>query len=124
MTEVYQKSQEIKATAMELSLPPNKVKKLLITGNVISYSETEQIQALLQQGRTMEEIQGIMGLSYSTISGLPFQYTLKTGRNGSYTKELFIDRRGISYSYSLLWRFGLIMVPEEIEKKLSGKNEG
>lgn len=217
VTEVYQKNQEIKATAMELSLPPNKVKKLLISGNVISYPETEQIQALLQQGRTMEEIQEIMGLSCSTIntylpytkviykmseisqnaerikrykvrkkavdvlrenckeenlwncivafqeypfftsSGLPFQYTLKTGRKGSYTRELFIDRRenskslawsslriafekaiekkdtvfarpkeiadvrGISYSYSLLWRFGLITVPGEIEKKLSGK---
>lgn len=217
VTEVYQKSQEIKATAMELSFPPNKVKKLLITGNVISYPETEQIQALLQQGRTMEEIQGIMGLSYSTIntylpytkviykmseisqnaerikrykerkqaiadlkkdcteenlwrciiafrnypfytaSGLPFTYTLKVGRSGEFTKELFINRRenskslawssvkiaferavekrgavferpkaiadvrGVSYSYSFLWRFGVISVPEEVEKKLRGK---
>lgn len=28
------------------------------------------------------------------------------------------DIRGISYIYPLLWRFGLIEVPEEIEKKM------
>lgn len=220
VTEIYKKNQEIKATALELSLPPHKVKKLLITGNVISYPETEQIQALLQQGRTIEEIQGIMGLSYSTIntylpytkviykmseisqnaerikrykerkqaiadlkkdcreenlwkciiafrnypfytaSGLTFAYTLKVGRNGEFTKELFINRRenskslawssvkiafekavekrgavferpkaiadvrGVSYSYSLLWRFGVISVPEKVEVKLKGKADG
>lgn len=216
VTEVYRTTKEIKATALELSLPPNKVKKLLITGNVLSYPETEQIQELMRQGKTMAEIQNIMGLSYSTlhtylpytkviykmseisqnaervrtyqsrksavdtlmtapteehlwdcivvfqnypfhtISGLPFSYTLKTGRNGKYTKELFIDRRanskslawssvrmafekalekrdivfvrpkeladirGVSYTFSLLWRFGMISVPEEVAKKLIG----
>lgn len=212
--EVYQEKREIKATALELSLPPHKVKKLLITGGVLSYPQTEQIQTLQKQGKTIEEIQNITGLSYSAIntylpyskvvyklselsqnaervkrykfrktaveilqadrtvenlwncivtfqnypfytsSGLPFSYTLKRGRNGEFTKELFIDRRenskslafssiriafekamekkgivfsrpkeiadvrGISYSYSLLWRFGIIAVPEEIEKKM------
>ena len=38
---------------------------------------------------------------FYTSSGLPFQYTLRIG--------------GISYVYSLLWRFGIIMVPENIE---------
>lgn len=91
---------------------------------------------------------------FYTSSGLPFRYSLKTGRDGTYTKELFIDRmenskslawssvriafekamehpdviftgpkelakvRGISYSYSLLWRFGVITVPEEVEVRL------
>ncbi|MDD6616419.1 MAG: hypothetical protein PUF13_10020, partial [Lachnospiraceae bacterium] len=68
VTEVYHNSNEIKATAIELSLAPHKVKKLLITGKVISYPETEQILSLQQQGRTMEEIENIMGLSYSTIN--------------------------------------------------------
>lgn len=216
VSEVYQATNEIKATAMELSLPPNKVKKLLVTAGVLKYTETEQIQSLLQRGKTIAEIQTIMGLSYSTIntylpyskviykmseisqnaervnryknrkqavaemkencteenlwrciiafqrypfftaSGLPFTYTLKTGRNGTYTKELFIDRRenskslawssikivfdkameqlytvfdrpkaiadvrDVSYSYSLHWRFGVINVPEEMEKKPRG----
>ena len=34
--EIYQEKKEIKATALELSLPPNKVKKLLISGNVLT----------------------------------------------------------------------------------------
>ncbi len=94
---------------------------------------------------------------FRTITGLPFSYTLKIGRNGKYTRELFIDRRenskslawssvrmafekaaemegavlmrskgmadirGVSYSFNLLWRFGLITVAEGVEKKLKGK---
>lgn len=96
---------------------------------------------------------------FHTVSGLPFSYTLKKGRNGEYTKELFIDRRenskslawssvrmvferaleqqgaiftrpkelvdvrGVSYTFSLLWRFGMISVPEEVEKKLKGNRK-
>lgn len=67
VTEIYHNTNEIKATATELSLPPHKVKKLLITGKVVSYPETAQIQALIQQGKTMAEIQSIIGLSYSSI---------------------------------------------------------
>ena len=56
VTEVYHNTNEIKATVIEISLPPHKVKKLLITGKVISYSETDQILSLQEQGRTMGEI--------------------------------------------------------------------
>ncbi len=225
VVEVYMKLREIKATAIELDLPPNKVKKLLITAGVINYLETEQIQRLLKSGKTMIEVQEEMGLSRSAIntylpyskmiykmsevsqnaervakyrerkaavqslhgiieegemtgemednlwncvvafqhypfhtsSGLPFSYTLKTGRSGQYTKELFVNRRenskslawssirlafqkamekpdtifdrpkavgdirGISYIYSLLWRFGVIAVPRELEERLRGR---
>ena len=217
--EIYREKGEIKATALELSLPPGKVKKLLITGNVLSYPETKQIQDFMRQGKTMAEIQHMMDLSYSalhtylpyskviykmseisqnaervktykarksavdtlmaapteghlwdcivafqnytfhTVSGLPFSYTLKKGRNGEYTKELFIDRRekskslvwssikiafnkaleksgtvftqpkeladvrGVSYTFSLLWRFGIITVPENLGRKLKGNRK-
>ena len=30
---------------------------------------------------------------FKTVSGLPFSYTIKRGRNGELTKELWIDRR-------------------------------
>lgn len=217
--EIYREKGEIKAVAVELSLPPNKVKKMLITGKELVYPETEQILNLQKQGKTMAEIGRILGLSYSaihtylpytkviykmseisqnaervknykarkaavntlknspteehlwdciiafqnypfhTISGLPFSYTLKVGRNGEYTKELFISRRenskslawssvriafenalekqgtvwnrpkgladvrGISYTFSLLWRFGMIMVPEKAVRKLKGSRK-
>ena len=94
------------------------------------------------------------GYPFRTVSGLPFTYNLKTGRSGSYTKELLIDRRenskslswssvvlafncamertgqiitrpkelgdirGISYIYPMLWRFGIIAVPENVAARM------
>ena len=68
VTEIYCEKLKIKATALELELAPNKVKKLLITAGVLDYPETEQIQSLLQQGKTMEEVKSSLNLSYSTIN--------------------------------------------------------
>ena len=33
------------------------------------------------------------GVGFKTYSGLPFTYEVRKGRNGEYTKELWIDRR-------------------------------
>lgn len=41
------------------------------------------------------------GVKFKTYSGLPFSYEIKIGRNGEYTKELWIDRR--EKSKSLAW---------------------
>ena len=41
------------------------------------------------------------GVGFKTYSGLPFSYEIKKGRNGEYTKELWIDRR--ENSKSLAW---------------------
>jgi len=41
------------------------------------------------------------GVKFKTYSGLPFSYEIKKGRNGEYTKELWIDRR--EESKSLAW---------------------
>ena len=38
------------------------------------------------------------GVGFKTYSGLPFTYEIKKGRNGEYTKELWIDRREKSKS--------------------------
>jgi len=212
--EVYREKQEIKATAAELDLATLKVKKLLITSGQLNYQETELIQRLREEGKSLEQIGEILHLSrasinsylpyskvpykgelsqnaervkkyqlrrkavaklkeepteenlwqciiafqaypFFTASGLPFTYELKLGRNGEFTKELFVDRmansksltwssvriaferareqsgiverpkalgdiRGISYVYSLLWRFGMIAVPEKIAEKMGG----
>ena len=40
------------------------------------------------------------GIKFKTYSGLPFSYEIKKGRNGEYTKELWIDRRENSKSVS------------------------
>lgn len=38
------------------------------------------------------------GVRFKTYSGLPFSYNVRKGRNGEYTKELWIDRREKSSS--------------------------
>lgn len=88
---------------------------------------------------------------------MPFEYELKTGRNGRYNKEMIVNRRkesksvvwssmslafhnaldlqgevverpkalgdirGISYIYPMLYRFGIIDVPEKVAKKMELK---
>ena len=110
-------------------------------------------------GHLWDCIVAFQNYPFHTVSGLPFSYTLKKGRNVEYTKELFIDCRenskslawssvqmafqkamdqqgavfirpkeladvrGVSYTFSLLWRFGMIAVPEEVEKKLKGNRK-
>ena len=41
------------------------------------------------------------GVRFKTYSGLPFTYEIRKGRNGQYTKELWINRR--ENSKSLVW---------------------
>ena len=69
-------------------------------------------------------------VKFKTYSGLPFSYEIRKGRNGQYTKELWIDRpkslgdiRGVTYIYGMFYRFGLIDVPERVKEVLNGKKK-
>ena len=55
------------------------------------------------------------GVKFKTYSGLPFSYEIKKGRNGEYTKELWIDRR--EKSKSLAWSF-IVLVLGNIKEKV------
>lgn len=71
--EVYDDCEEIKATALELGLAELKVRKLLITGNVITYDQTDIIKDLQREGKTLDQIITITGLSRASINGyLPY----------------------------------------------------
>ena len=66
-------------------------------------------------------------VEFKTYSGLPFSYEIRKGRNGQYTKELWIDRpkslgdiRGVTYIYGMFYRFGLIDVPDDVKEKMKG----
>ena len=54
------------------------------------------------------------GVKFKTYSGLPFSYQIKKGRNGEYTKELWIDRR--ENSKSLAWSSVLLALKNIKEK--------
>ena len=71
--ELYDATGQIKAVAAELNIAEHKVKKLLITGKVLSYPQTEQIQELIKAGHTMVEIESIMCLSKASVNAyLPY----------------------------------------------------
>ena len=53
------------------------------------------------------------GVKFKTYSGLPFTYEIKKGRNGEYTKELWIDRR--EKSKSLEWS-SVLLALQNIKK--------
>ena len=97
------------------------------------------------------------GYPFHTVSGLPFTYKLKRGRNGEYNRELEVNRRkesktlvwssvmlafdnalamkgtaverpkalgdirGVTYIYSILYRFGVIAAPDEVALKMGLK---
>lgn len=63
---------------------------------VKKYRERRAAVAALKESCTEENlwkcIAAFQGYTFCTSSGLPFSYTLKVGRSGSFTRELFIDR--------------------------------
>ena len=50
------------------------------------------------EGNFWSVVVAYVGVKFKTYSGLPFTYEIKKGRNGEYTKELWIDRREKSKS--------------------------
>ena len=61
----------------------------------------EVLQSSHDEQHLWKCIVAFQGYRFKTISGLPFSYKIKTGRNGELTKELWIDRR--ESSKSLTW---------------------
>ncbi len=55
------------------------------------------------------------GIKFKTYSGLPFSYEIKKGRNGEYTKELWIDRR--EKSKCLAWS-SIVLALGNIKEKV------
>ena len=60
-------------------------------------------------------VRAYAGVKFKTYSGLPFSYEIKKGRNGEYTKELWIDRR--EKSKSLAWS-SIVLALGNIKEKV------
>ena len=58
------------------------------------------------------------GVKFKTYSGLPFSYEIKKGRNGEYTKELWIDRR--ENNKSLAWS-SIVLALKNIKGEVIGR---
>lgn len=161
---LYNSEMSLQAIGEELGLNPIKVRKLLSKASVTSYlpykkgvyfpstAEKEKISVGAERQRryrvmkrwrsdpTEENFWGVVvgyaGVKFKTYSGLSFSYEVRKGRNGEYTKELWIDRR--EKSKSLAWSSVLLAVKnikkvdkiyiKEIktvyEKKLGTKHRG
>ena len=121
--ERYRKTQDYKtsilSTATVLSLSKASVTSYLPykKGVYFQSTEKEKISVGAERQRryramkrwranpTEENFWGVVvayaGVRFKTYSGLPFTYEIRKGRNGQYTKELWIDRR--ENSKSLAW---------------------
>lgn len=121
--EEYRETQDyktsIRSTAKVLNLSKASVTSYLPYQKCVYYPSTEKEKISVGAERqrryramkrwradqTEENFWGVVlayaGVKFKTYSGLPFSYEIKKGRNGEYTKELWIDRR--EKSKSLAW---------------------
>lgn len=65
------------------------------------YRVVKKLRSNLTEENLWDVVVIYSGVRFKTYSGLPFTYEVRKGRNGEYTKELWIDRR--ENSKSLAW---------------------
>ena len=74
------------------------------TNSVDGCQQRHQALSALKENPSEENlwdcVVAFRGYTFHTLTGLPFSYTIKTGKNGNLTKELWIDRRESSKSLS------------------------
>ncbi len=63
-------------------------------------SAVEKLKNCRSEEALWQAVEAFQNHIFYTSSGLPFRYTIKIGRNGEPTKELWIDRRENSKSLS------------------------
>lgn len=89
-----------------LSVEAERIRRMRKRNMVLEELRTEQSEEALWAA-----VIAFQGYKFRTYSGLTFSYSLKKGRGGAYTKELFIDRR--ENSKSLAWS----SVPQSIDRR-------
>ena len=122
--EEYRETQDYKtaifSTAASLELSKSSVTSYLPYEKGVYFPSTASVKKIsvgaerqrryrtvkkLRRNPTEENLWNVIliyaGVRFKTYSGLPFTYEVRKGRNGEYTKELWIDRR--ENSKSLAW---------------------
>ena len=59
------------------------------------------VEAIIDTDTLWDALLLFQGCIFYTVTGLQFSYEIRKGRNGEYTKELWIDRRGESKSLTM-----------------------
>lgn len=73
VVDAYEQAGSLRTLASELNMTPLKLRKLLITAGVFTSDICEEVNALHQQGKKLEEIMEITGLSRASVhSYLPY----------------------------------------------------
>jgi hypothetical protein len=86
--ELYKEYGEVKAVAEELEISEIKVRKLLITSGVYESEIADEIMALREVGKTIQEICQITGLGKSSVNGyLPYTKVLYNAKELSLNAE-------------------------------------
>lgn len=67
----------------------------------MNYDLMRRLQEEPSEEHLWDMILSYQNIMFKTYSGLPFTYEVRKGRNGEYTKELWINRR--EKSKSLAW---------------------
>ena len=67
----------------------------------MNYDLMRRLQEEPSEEHLWDMILSYQNIMFKTYSGLPFTYEVRKGRNGEYTKELWIDRRENSKSLAL-----------------------
>ena len=80
------------------------------------YQAVEKLRETLDEKYLWEVILLYAGESFKTYTGLPFTYEVRKGRNGDYTRELWIDRRENSKSLSQRFEASLYVIPSSIHE--------
>ena len=59
------------------------------------------VESIIDTDTLWDALLLFQGYIFYTVTGLQFSYEIRKGRNGEYTKELWIDRRGESKSLTM-----------------------
>ena len=123
---LYEEGCSLRDIADVLTLNPIKVRKLLIEKISVGAERQRRYRAIrkLRSEPTEEHLWETVllysGVRFTTYSGLPFTYEIRKGRNGQYTKELWIDRRenskSLAWSSVLLARRNMKKVGEVVDR--------
>ena len=74
----------------------------------MNYDLMRRLQEEPSEEHLWDMILSYQNIMFKTYSGLPFTYEVRKGRNGEYTKELWIDRREKSKIFPLTDATGLL----------------